>query len=77
MFAHPLHRKLGNTLFGNHRNESFVASFLDKLNFSGSFSKNGVVFAHANIFARMVLGASLTNDDVSGNYAFAAKFLNT
>ena len=77
MFAHPLHRKLGNTLFGDNRNKSFVASFFDKLNFSGCFSKNGVVFTHANIVARMVLGASLANDDVSCNYAFAAKLLNT
>ena len=77
MFAHPLHRKLGNTLFGDNRYKSFVASFLDKLNFSGSLSKNGVIFAHADIVARMVLGASLTNDNVSCNYAFAAKLLNT
>jgi hypothetical protein len=39
-------------------------------------SKNCVVFANADIFARVPFGAALTNDDVSRNNMLAAIFFD-
>ena len=39
--------------------------------------KKGVVLAHANVLAGMPLGATLTNDDVSGDDGFATELFHT
>ena len=62
---------------GFYRNERLVFSFLFEYNHTVGEGEQGVILAHAYIFAGVVLGAALTNDDVAGDYFLTAEHLNT
>ena len=38
--------------------------------------EQGVILAHADVLARVEVGATLTNDDVAGDDGFAAELLD-
>ena len=44
----------------------FLCAFSSKLNDAVSQSKQGMVFAYANVVASMKLGTALTHDDAAG-----------
>lgn len=50
---------------------------LVEINVSSHQGKEREVVAHSDISARLELGSNLSNQDVSGNHRFTAKFLDT
>jgi hypothetical protein len=52
------------------------AEFRRESDAAGRRRKEGMVFAHADIDARMPGGPALTNDDVAGNYGLIAELLD-
>ena len=53
-----------------------TASFLIEVNVTVSEGEESVVFSHTDIRAGMPLGATLADEDVSGDDFFAAKLLH-
>lgn len=77
MSKHPLHREICKILFSNNRYKGLVARFLCEFDFAGDFGKNGMIFTHANVFAGVILGTALTDNDIARNNGFATELLNT
>jgi hypothetical protein len=44
---------------------------------AGSFGKQGVILAHADVFTSMVFGATLTDENVASQYYLAAEAFDT
>jgi len=59
-------------LHREYRYENAVFSLGTKLNFARREREQGVVAAHADICARVTLGAALTHDNVAGENLFPA-----
>jgi hypothetical protein len=53
-----------------------AASLFIEVNITVSESKESVIFSHANVSAGMPLGATLSDENVSGDDFFSAKFLH-
>jgi hypothetical protein len=53
-----------------------ICAFNLKLYFAVNRSEDGMIFTHANVDARMKMGASLPYDDVSCGNQFSAKAFN-
>ena len=58
---------------GKHGDEATVFAAFVELNDAVDKCKEGVVFTHANILARVVGGAALANDDVAGDAFLTTK----
>ena len=61
----------------DNRYVRFVVAFLNERNCAVNKCEQSVVFAQTYVVARVVLCASLANDDVAGNGGLTAKNLNT
>ena len=61
---------------GNHVDDLAVTTHAE-LHTAVLEGEQGVVLAHADVLARVELGATLTNDDVAGHDGFAAELLHT
>src|SRR5690606_23272617 len=59
-----------------HRYVGSAVGFACKRHGAGLGRKEGMVLAHADVDARMPLGAALTDDDVAGDDGFAAELLD-
>src|SRR5690606_13103037 len=59
-----------------HRNEGAPAGGAPELDIAGGGGEERVVAAHADIAARMKLGAALAHDDVAGDDGFATELLH-
>ena len=78
MARHPLYHNL-SVLFLVNRIDTpvrAIALALGKLDMALHQGKEGMVFAHTNIFAGINFGATLAYNDVAGNDSFATEFLN-
>ena len=64
-----------HSIQGLDGNVRTIVSGLSENDFPRSQCKEGVVFAHAYIFARMVLGTALSNQNVAGLGQLTAKDL--
>jgi hypothetical protein len=65
--AEPFCRDVARALRRNDRHKLTLGwTFDSKLNLARDQCKQGVVFAHTDIFARMCLSTTLTNDDTAG-----------
>jgi len=69
-------RCLGFCRFGQNRNERTVVAFFGKHHRARYEGKQGVVFADADVFSRMVAGAALANNDVAGNGRLTSEDFN-
>ena len=58
---------------GKHGDVATVFAAFVELNDAVDKCKEGVVFTHANILARVVGGAALANDDVAGDAFLTTK----
>ena len=58
-----------------YRDKGFAPGFLVKSDNPVDFGMQGVVFAHIHIVTGIVLGSTLTYDDISGNGFLSAKNL--
>ena len=63
--------------FRYDRNETFVSSSFAEINHSVYKSIERVVFTDTNVLSRVVLCATLANDDVSGNHFLPSVHLDT
>jgi len=66
-------------LFCGHRGHRYVDASLGfgrEVHIPIAYSENRVVFAHANAFARMPFGATLTKNDISRDHALTSEFLH-
>lgn len=59
------------------RNESFITLSFPKFNQTITECKQSEVSSNTNIFAGMVFGTTLTNDDVTGYCGLSAVDLNS
>lgn len=62
---------------GNHGDVATVFAAFVELNDTVDKCKEGVVFTHANILARVMDSATLTDDDVTCDAGLTAKNLDT
>ena len=72
------HRKTMKKLLfnGKHGDVATVFAAFVELNDTVDKRKEGVVFTHANILARVVGGTALANDDVAGDAFLTTKDFN-
>src|SRR4051812_33130896 len=70
LFCRDLHRRVRT---GDHGYESTALEAGLERDLAGAKSKEGMVLAHADAFARIELGAALTNDHVAAGDLFAAE----
>ena len=54
-----------------------VVFFLHELNDAVAFGIEGVILAHTDVLAGVVLGATLTNDDVASDSCLSTENLNS
>ena len=62
---------------GFYGNDVNTSSVLIEMHGAFAQGEQSVVLAHANVTARMPLGAALTSEDVTCKYSFATEFLDT